>query len=98
MKNDQKKDYMKKPFKMTARVLAHLGEDLIKDESIKQIEKSPLEHKWFFCWITYIYINDMTKDELYSKVAAMLPLKTKDSGLGLVGMRMGWIGGFCRMN
>ncbi len=40
----------------------------------------------------------MTKDELYSKVAAMLPLKTKDSGLGLVGMRMGWIGGFCRMN
>ena len=31
MKNDLKKDYMKKPFKMTARVLAHLGEDLIKD-------------------------------------------------------------------
>ena len=25
-------------------------------------------------------ISDMTKDELYSKVAAMLPLKTKDSG------------------
>ena len=39
MKNDQKKDCMKKPFKMTARVLAHLGEDLIKDESIKQIGK-----------------------------------------------------------
>lgn len=39
MKNDQKKDCMKKPFKMTARVLAYLGEDLIKDESIKQIGK-----------------------------------------------------------
>ena len=38
MKNDQKKDYMKKPFKMTARVLAHLGEDLIKDESIALLE------------------------------------------------------------
>lgn len=29
---------MKKPFKMTARVLAHLGEDLIKDESIALLE------------------------------------------------------------
>ena len=38
MKNDLKKDYMKKPFKMTARVLAHLGEDLIKDESIALLE------------------------------------------------------------
>lgn len=38
MENDQKKDYMKKPFKMTARVLAHLGEDLIKDESIALLE------------------------------------------------------------
>ena len=27
-----------------------------------------------------IYISDMPKDELYSKVAAMIPLKTKDSG------------------
>lgn len=38
MKNNLKKDYMKKPFKMTARVLAHLGEDLIKDESIALLE------------------------------------------------------------
>lgn len=38
MKNDLTKDYMKKPFKMTARVLAHLGEDLIKDESIALLE------------------------------------------------------------
>lgn len=38
MKNDLKIDYMKKPFKMTARVLAHLGEDLIKDESIALLE------------------------------------------------------------
>ena len=38
MKIDLKKDYMKKPFKMTARVLAHLGEDLIKDESIALLE------------------------------------------------------------
>lgn len=38
MKYDLKKDYMKKPFKMTARVLAHLGEDLIKDESIALLE------------------------------------------------------------
>ena len=29
---------MKKPFKVTARVLAHLGEDLIKDESIALLE------------------------------------------------------------
>ena len=36
MKNDLKKDYMKKPFKMTARVLAHLGEDLIKNTNIKK--------------------------------------------------------------
>ena len=27
-----------------------------------------------------IYISDMTKDELYSKVAAMLSLENKDSG------------------
>lgn len=38
MKIDLNKDYMKKPFKMTARVLAHLGEDLIKDESIALLE------------------------------------------------------------
>lgn len=38
MKNELKKDYMKKPFKMTARGLAHLGEDLIKDESIALLE------------------------------------------------------------
>lgn len=29
---------MRKPFKVTARVLAHLGEDLIKDESIALLE------------------------------------------------------------
>lgn len=29
---------MKRPFKITSRVLAHLGEDLIKDESIALLE------------------------------------------------------------
>ena len=36
MKNNVKKDYMKKGFKMRGRVLGDVGEDVIKNGNIKK--------------------------------------------------------------
>ena len=50
---------MRKPFKITARVLAHLGEDLIKDESIALLElvKNSYDAGANICIVEFIFDN-----------------------------------------
>lgn len=51
---------MQKPFKVTARVLAHLGEDLIKDESIALLElvKNSYDAGASICNVDFLFDNN----------------------------------------
>ena len=51
---------MKKPFVVTSRVISHLGESLIKNESIALLElvKNSYDAKANHCWVDFTYRND----------------------------------------
>lgn len=51
---------MKKPFVVTSRVISHLGESLIKNESIALLElvKNSYDAKARHCWVDFDYRND----------------------------------------